>query len=248
MQANESERLNARAVKNALALHASEADAAFLQGFFKTGPGQYGESDVFIGVRVPQTRAVCKRFRDLPLAEVQQLLDSPVHEHRLAALIILTLQYTRADEAGQRIIYELYLTNVTRGRINNWDLVDVSADRIVGQWARQTSDAVLFQLARRDNLWARRVAIISTFAFIKAGDPAVTVAIAKVLLHDQHDLLQKAVGWMLREVGKRVDRTVLTDFLDRYAHEMPRTMLRYAVEHLAPADRQRYMQQRAAVA
>ena len=218
----------------ALQERASAADAVFLQRFFKTGEGQYGAGDVFIGVRVPKTRLVAKQFKDLSPTEIQKLLDSKVHEHRLAALIILTLQYPKASAAQKQAIYELYLKNVYQGRINNWDLVDISAPQIVGEHLQNRPRDILFDLAKSDDLWRRRVAILSSFAFIKTGEPDTCLKLAEILLHDNHDLIQKAVGWMLREIGKRNGRQILTDFLDRHAHEMPRTMLRYSIEHLSP--------------
>lgn len=233
--------MNAETVKQALAHHANKDDAVFLQRFFKTGPGQYGEGDVFIGVRVPQTRAVCKQYSALPLSEVQKLLTSKVHEYRLAALIIMTYEYPNVGAAKKQAIYELYMKNLYEGNINNWDLVDVSAEYIVGPYLQDKSKDVLYKLARSENIWRRRVAILSTFAYIKQGNPSTTFELAKILLHDSQDLLQKAVGWMLREVGKRVDEKILTDFLRTYAHEMPRTMLRYSIERLSPEQRAYFM-------
>ncbi|VFA99851.1 DNA alkylation repair protein [Nocardia cyriacigeorgica] len=240
------ENLTAEQVRAALAEHADPGDAVHLRRFFKTGPGQYGEGDVFIGVRVPATRAVAKRFAALPLTEIGALLDSPVHEERLAALIILTNRFASAskprtfDEAARAEMVRFYLDAVRRGRVNNWDLVDVSAERIVGPWLLDKPRDLLFELAGSDSLWERRVALLSTFAFIKAGDASTTFAVAERLLGDRHDLIQKALGWMLREVGKRVDRQLLTDFLDRHAARMGRTALSYATEHLEPESRARY--------
>jgi len=232
---------DAQGVKQALAQRANKDDAVFLQRFFKTGPGQYGEGDVFIGVRVPQTRTICRQFRRLPLPEVQKLLASDVHEHRLAALIIMTYAYPAADAVTKQAIYELYLKNLYDGNINNWDLVDASAEYIVGPYLSDKPKDILYELARSEDIWQRRVAILSTFAYIKQGNPSTTLDLAELLLHDPHDLLQKAVGWMLREVGKRVDEKVLTDFLDLHAPEMPRTMLRYSIERLSPEQRTAYM-------
>lgn len=233
--------MTAADIQRALQKHASEYDATFLQGFFKTGEGQYGEGDIFIGVRVPQTRSVCRAFKDLPLAEVQKLLDSSIHEHRLAGLIILTQQFPKADASKQKIIYDLYLKNVRVGRVNNWDLVDTSADKIVGAYLMGKPKNILYELAKSTNLWEKRVAMISTFWFIKKGDPAIALEVTEILLHDAHDLIQKAVGWMLREIGKRCDEQILTDFLDKHAHEMPRTALRYSIERLNPELKKRYM-------
>ena len=223
-------------MRTALAEHADPADAVHLQRFFKTGPGEYGEGDVFIGVRVPATRAVVKRFRGLDPAEIELLLDDPVHEHRLAAVLLLVAAYPRDPDA----VYLQYLAAVARGRVNNWDLVDASAENIVGPWLLDKDRGLLFDLARRDSLWERRVALLSTFAFIKAGDPSTTLELASELLDDRRDLIQKALGWMLREIGKRVDPAVLTGFLDANAAGMGRTALSYAVEHLTPEDRAAY--------
>lgn len=234
--------MHAADVKAALETYANADDAVFLQRFFKTGAGQYGEGDIFIGVRVPKTRLVCKTFKPLPLSEIQVLLDSPVHEHRLAGLIIMTLQYPKASETGKKQLYELYMANVYKGRVNNWDLVDTSAEHIAGPYLADKPKDILYELAQSGDLWQRRVAMLSTFAYIKQGEPGVTLKLAELLLNDTHDLIQKAVGWMLREVGKRVDETILIDFLDRHAAAMPRTMLRYAIERLSVNKRTYYMQ------
>ena len=232
-------------VQAALAERADPVDAVHLQRFFKTGPGQYGEGDVFIGVRVPATRSVVKGFVALPAGEVDELLDSAVHEHRLAALLILNAQFARAsrprtaDQAARERIVEQYLAAVRRGRVNNWDLVDSSAEYVLGAWLLDRPRDVLDALAASEVLWERRVALLATFAFIKSGDPTTTLTLSERLLADRADLIQKAVGWMLREVGKRVDRAVLLDFLERYAPRMGRTALSYATEHLDPETRAR---------
>lgn len=232
---------------------ADPGDAAFLQRFFKTGPGQYGEGDVFAGVRVPATRAIVKRFERMPLAEVVALLESPVHEHRLAALLVMVRQFEVAsrpktrDDAARLALHEAYLAAVGAGRVNNWDLVDSSAEWLVGEVLREAGrgdDPLLDRLAASASLWERRVAVLSTFAFIKAGDAGPTLRLAPRLLDDGADLMHKAVGWMLREVGKRVDRELLIGFLDEYAPRMPRTMLSYATEHLTPGERAAYRARR----
>ncbi|MBH0780953.1 DNA alkylation repair protein [Nocardia bovistercoris] len=236
----------AEAVRAALAEVADPEDARNLGRFFKTGPGEYGEGDVFLGVRVPATRAVAKRFAELPLDEIDALLDSEVHEHRLAGLVILNARFARAakprtrDVDAQAEIVRRYLDAVYRGRVNNWDLVDVSAEHVLGPWLLDRPRDLLFELARSDSLWERRVALLATFAFIKAGDASTTLALAEELLADRRDLIQKAVGWMLREVGKRVDRALLTGFLDTHAAALGRTALSYATEHLDPAERAAY--------
>lgn len=233
-------------VKEALAAVADSGDAVFLQRFFKTGPGEYGEGDVFIGVRVPQTRAVAKRFAGLPLTEVRTLLDSPVHEHRLAGLIIVNAAFARAsgarhrDDAERAGLADFYLRAVRAGRVNNWDLVDASAEYVLGAYLVDRPRQLLEELAASPVLWERRVAVLSTFAFIKLGDASTTLLLAARLLDDREDLMHKAVGWMLRETGKRVDRRLLLDFLDAHAARMPRTMLAYATEHLDAETRARY--------
>ncbi|WP_067853415.1 DNA alkylation repair protein [Nocardia shimofusensis] len=233
-------------VRAALAAAADPVDAAQSQRFFKTGPGEYGEGDVFLGVRVPATRAVVRRFTDLPVDEIEILLDSVVHEERLAGLLILVARFDRAskprtlDEDVRAEVVRRYRAAVHRGRVDNWDLVDSSAEYILGRWLLDRPRDELFDLAAAESLWHRRVALLSTFAFIKSGDATTTFALCERLLDDRRDLIQKAVGWMLREVGKRVDRTLLTDFLDRYAPAMGRTALSYATEHLDSATRAAY--------
>ncbi|MCS5735481.1 DNA alkylation repair protein [Herbiconiux daphne] len=242
-------RATAAEVEAALADIADAADAVNLRRFFKTGPGQYGEGDEFIGVRVPASRAVAKRFANrLAPAEIDALLESRVHEHRLVGLFLLIADLDRAvaprtrDEADERRVVDQYRRAVRRGRVDNWDLVDSSADQILGRWLLLTGAPrdELFALARSDDLWQRRVGVLATFAFIKSGDATTTLEIAPLLLDDPHDLLHKAVGWMLREVGKRVDRALLLGFLDDYAARMPRTMLSYATEHLDAEQRRHY--------
>lgn len=233
--------MNSQMVKDALQQHASADDAMFLQKYFKTGEGQYGVGDIFIGVRVPVTRKICRQYRDLPLDQVQQLISSRVHEHRLAAVILLVDKFKRADQAGKHEIYEMYMRNVRDGYVNNWDIVDSSASYIAGAYLLGKSHSVLEKMADSNDVWQRRVAVLSTFRFIDNGDPSTSIIIADKLLHDSHDLIQKAVGWMLREIGKRVDRNLLLQYLDEHAHEMPRTMLRYSIEQLLPSQRTHYL-------
>jgi 3-methyladenine DNA glycosylase AlkD len=236
--------MTAQEVKGELHKFANGEDALFLQGFFKTGEGQYGDGDVFIGVRMGPVRSTAKQFSTLPLREIQKLLDSEVHEHRMTGLIILTLQYPKADETGQQKIYDFYLANVYKGHVNNWDLIDVTCTRVVGEHLINRPRDILFEMARNKDVWQKRVAIISSGAFIVRGEPGTTLELAEILLNDEHDLIQKAVGWMLREVGKRCDRAVLVEFLDQHSHEMPRTMLRYSIEHLPAGQRAHYLKQK----
>lgn len=217
---------------------ASPKGAGFLQRFFKTAPGEYGAGDRFIGIRVPVIRKLAKEFAALPRRDIITLLHSPIHEERLLALILLVNASKRADEAGRTEIYELYLKHLDR--VNNWDLVDVSAPRILGRHLAKRSRTILFRLARSKNVWHRRVAVLATFYFISARDFADSLRLAELLLGDKHDLIHKAVGWMLREIGKR-DIVVLKQFLDRHAVRMPRTMLRYAIEKLPARERQLYL-------
>lgn len=225
-------------VKVALRRLADPVKAAFFPSFFKTGPGQYGEGDQFIGVTVPKQRLVARQFRQLPLAEVKQLLASKIHEERLTALLVMVYQYENGTPAIRREIYEFYLRHTQF--VNNWDLVDSSAEYIVGPWLEDKDRTVLERLARSKSLWERRIAIIATLHYIRAGQFDDTVKIAQMLLHDRHDLIHKAVGWMLREVGKR-DEATLKKFLAEHYHDMPRTMLRYAIERFDPEVRRRYL-------
>ncbi len=230
--------MNHRDLQARLRALGNPADAVFLAGFFKTGPGQYGQGDILIGVRVPDVRKVAKGFDRLPLNEVQSLLHSEIHEDRLAALIILTAQAAKGDEATRRTIYELYLDNTKF--INNWDLVDVAAPQLVGAYLADKGRQPLCRLARSASLWERRIAIVATLHFIRMGEFDDTLKIAEMLLGDGHDLIHKAAGWMLREVGKR-DPAVLEGFLDRHRLAMPRTMLRYAIERFPEAKRKAFL-------
>lgn len=231
--------MSVKKIKAELNKYSDPRDAVFLQKFFKTGVGQYGQGDIFIGVRVPKLRLVCRQFKTIGLSDVQQLLDSDIHEHRLAGLIIMTIQYERGDPGKQEEIYNLYLSNMYRNRINNWDLVDASAPKIVGAYLQNKPRNILLKLATSENLWQRRIAIISTFAFINQGDPTTSLEVAEILLNDKEDLIHKASGWMLREVGKRCEESQLIAFLDKHSQIMPRTMLRYSIEHL-PIDKKKY--------
>lgn len=236
----------AAAIRDELARLADPVDAVNLARFFQTGPGQYGEGDVFLGVRVPVVRAVVRAHRDLPLDEIDTLLDSPEHELRLAALLILVAQAKRATSVrrGDRVrageLAEFYLRAVDRGRVNNWDLVDCSAEYVLGAHLLREGAAIPEYLIRSPSLWSRRVAVLTTFAFIKSGDPVPTIRLARRLLNDPEDLIQKAIGWMLREVGKRCERSTLIEFLNAHVASMSSVALSYATEHLDAETRARY--------
>jgi 3-methyladenine DNA glycosylase AlkD len=212
--------------------------AAVSARFFQTGPGEYGEGDVFIGVRVPVIRKVAKEFKTLPLSEVEAVLHSEIHEERLLALVIMVSQFEKSNRRTRKQIYDLYLANTVH--INNWDLVDLSAHQIIGGYLESRSRRPLYRLAKSLSLWERRIAILATFHFIRQDDFDDTLKIAGMLVQDKEDLIHKAVGWMLREVGKR-DITVEESFLDDHAGEMPRTMLRYAIERFPERKRQMYL-------
>lgn len=237
--------MTAANVKQALKVYASAEKAKSSAWFFKTGPGQYGEGDRFIGVTVPEQRKIARHFQELSLKHVNALLASPVHEHRLTALFILVSQYQRCAKTrqGEREFVDFYLTHLDH--VNNWDLVDSSAPYILGNWivGHPDDEKILSVLAKSGDLWKERVAVIATAALIKAGKFGPTLELAEQFLAHQHDLMHKAVGWMLREVGKQ-DRKVLERFLDDHAHEMPRTMLRYAIEKLSPTERRHYLDQK----
>jgi len=226
------------ALRRELRALADPTKAAVLQRFFKTGPGEYAEGDQFLGVKVPSLRALVKRYRELSTASVLELLGSPLHEERLLALLLLVQRFQRANEQERRSIYRTYLVNTAY--INNWDLVDSSAEHIVGAWLCDKSRRPLHTLARSTSVWERRVSILATFHFIKQYEFDETLAIATQLLDDGHDLIHKAVGWMLREVGKR-DRKAEEAFLLQHYRQMPRTMLRYAIEKFPEQRRRRYL-------
>lgn len=216
--------------------------AEFATRFFKTGKGEYGEGDIFIGLRVPVVRRIAKSFRLLNLSEIEKMLESPIHEHRLCALIIMTEQAKGADEAHKKALYSLYLKRTDR--INNWDLVDVSCRQIIGGYLLEKPRDILYELARSDDIWERRISIVSTWEFIRRSDLDDVFKIAELLLHDKHDLIHKAAGWMLREAGKKNEDRLKT-FLDTFAGIMPRTMLRYAIERLNSLDKQYFMGKKA---
>jgi 3-methyladenine DNA glycosylase AlkD len=229
----------ATAVRAALKKLASPERAAVSQTFFKTGKGQYGEGDVFMGVTVPKQRIVARAHADIAESEVLKLLHSKVHEERLTALLILVRQYERGSVEQQAAIVKLYLANTSQ--INNWDLVDLSAPSILGHWLVDKDRKLLRKLAKSKLLWERRIAMIATYSFIRKGEHEDCFAIAKLLLKDEHDLMHKAVGWMLREVGKRVGVQQLRSFLSSHGTTMPRTALRYAIEHMNAEEKAKWM-------
>jgi 3-methyladenine DNA glycosylase AlkD len=210
--------------------------------FFKTGPGQYGQGDIFIGVRVPTLRKLARHYRALPLAEVETLLHSRIHEERLLALLILVLAFAKTEKVGRKKIFDLYLANTDY--INNWDLVDSSAPYLVGAYLSDKSRKPLYRLTKAPCLWERRIAIVATGYFIRQGEFADTLEISRLLLTDEEELIHKATGWMLREVGKQHQPT-LEAFVKRYGAVMPRTMLRYAIERFPEAQRQEYLRRMA---
>jgi 3-methyladenine DNA glycosylase AlkD len=213
-------------------------DARFLQGFFKTGVGQYGEGDIFLGIRVPALRKLAKEYKNMTPEEILPLLRSPYHEERLLALILFVSAFVNGDETIQKKIYNTYLANTKH--INNWDLVDISAPNIVGAYLLTRSRKPLYQMVKSNSLWERRIAVLATFYFIKNNQFDDSLKIAGILLQDKEDLIHKAAGWMLREIGKR-DTDSAEAFLQKYCRTMPRTMLRYAIERFSPAKRKMYL-------
>ncbi len=228
-------------IKNELAKYASKEKAEFLPNFFKTGKGQYGEGDVFIGVSVPDTRAVAKEHSNAPLKIIDELLSSKIHEERLLALLILVQRYDQEDENGREGLYKYYLKKTKK--VNNWDLVDLSAEKIIGRYLFDHPKliATLNKLAKSENLWERRISILSTYFFIKNRKFEKTLEIARILLKDKNDLIHKAVGWMLREVGNR-DKKTEVEFLRKHYKTMPRIALRYAIEKFPENERKAFLQ------
>ena len=218
--------------------------AKILQRFFKTGGGEYGEGDVFLGLVVPKLRILAKEFSNLNINEIQELLDNKIHEKRMIGLFILIKHYEKATrENNDKLkmeIFEFYLKNASKNNINNWDLVDLSAPNIVGKYLIDKDREILYKLARSSNLWEKRIAILATFALIREGEFADCLEISEILLPDTHDLIHKAVGWMLREVGKR-NEGELKSFLKRHYKNMPRTMLRYSIEKFPENVRKKYL-------
>lgn len=212
---------------------------AVLQRFFKTGTGQYGENDIFLGVVVPKLRQIVKKHSDIEIDEVIKLLKSPIHEKRLIALYFLIDKYKKSDDNTKETIYKIYLNNITY--INNWDLVDSSAEYIVGDFLIDKSKEPLINLSKSFDLWEKRISIIATFCYIKRGEYSTTLEIADILLNDKHNLIQKAIGWMLREVGKRCSQDILLDYLNKNSLKMARTTLRYAIERLTKEQKDFYL-------
>jgi len=210
-----------------------------MKWFFKTGKGEYGEGDVFAGLKVPTQRKLAREFRDLSLVDLRVLLNSPVHEERLISLFILIDKFAKSTEKERQVIFKFYIEN--RKRVNNWDLVDLSAPKIMGKYLLEKDKGLLFKFALSKNLWERRIAVLSTYEFIRNENYDTTLKIAKILLEDDHDLIHKAVGWMLREIGKR-DLMTEENFLKTHYKKMPRTMLRYAIEKFPEVKRKKYLQ------
>ncbi|TGK04931.1 DNA alkylation repair protein [Leptospira semungkisensis] len=211
---------------------------SILSSFFKTGKGQYGEGDIFLGIQVPPLRKLSKKYRGLPLSELQKIVSSKYHEERLAGFFILCETFQKSEEPYRKKLHQFYLKNLKY--VNNWDLVDLSAREMIGDYLIDKDRSLLFKLAKSKDLWEKRIAIIATYAFIRQGDFSDTFKISEILLHDKEDLIHKAVGWMLREAGNR-NLKAETEFLDKHAHVMPRTMLRYAIEKFPDKLKKKYM-------
>jgi 3-methyladenine DNA glycosylase AlkD len=225
-------------IKKSLAQLGDPEKAKNLRWFFKTGKGQYGEGDIFLGIPVPEQRKVAKKYSDLSLVDIQELLNSDIHEHRFTALLILISKYRKTEDTGKKEIFDFYLKNTEN--VNNWDLVDLSAPRIIGDYLLNKERSILYELAKSDSLWERRISILSTFAFINNNDFGDALNISELLLHDEQDLIHKAVGWALREIGKR-DLNSEEQFIAKHYLHMPRTMLRYAIEKLDEKKRKKYL-------
>ncbi len=230
--------MNVEELKNDLKFLANFEHANNLQWFFKTGKGQYGEGDVFIGVKVPQIRKVAKRYINLSLLEIKKLLYSRIHEERLCGFLIMVDKFTKSSDTEKKKIFDFYIKNARRA--NNWDLVDLSCHKIVGEYLLKRDKKILYKFAVSKNLWQRRISVISTFYFIKNKKYKDSFKLAKILMDDKHDLIHKAVGWMLREVGNR-NLFEEEKFLKKYYKKMPRTMLRYAIEKFEENKRIAYL-------
>jgi len=226
-------------IKKELDSLANKKDAEILQRFFKTGKGEYAEGDVFLGIRVPVQRQVVKKYWEMNLKEVESLLKINIHEYRLVALLILVKKFEQGDEKIKKKIFNTYLKNTKY--INNWDLVDLTAPNIIGKYLLNKPRDILYKLAESKSLWERRISMLACFTFIRNQEIKDTLKIAQILLKDEHDLIHKAVGWMLRELGKRVDQGIEEKFLKKYYKIMPRTMLRYAIERFEEFRRKKYL-------
>jgi len=212
--------------------------AKLLQRFFKTAPGEYGHGDIFLGITVPTQRKICKKYIEISFPEIQKLLDNKIHEYRFCALAILVSKYKKASDLEKQKIFNFYIKNSKK--INNWDLIDVSAPKIVGEYLLNRDKKILYKFAKSKNLWQKRISILSTFWFIRENKFEDSLKISKILLKDKHDLIHKAVGWMLREIGKR-NKQAEIKFLEKHAHKMPRVMLRYAIEKFSKKERDYYL-------
>ena len=230
--------MTAQEIRDRLRKLANKEKAVTLQGFFRTGPGEYGEGDIFLGITVPKLRKLVKEYDGIPITETAKLLKSRIHEERLLALLMLVHAFSKGDAAAQQKIYKLYRQNTRY--VNNWDLVDLSAPNIVGIYLLDKSRKRLYEFAKSRELWKRRISIMATFSFIKQNEFDDALIISKMLLADDHDLVHKAVGWMLREIGKR-SLSAEEKFLKQHYKKMPRTMLRYAIERFPEAKRRRYL-------
>ncbi len=217
---------------------ANPKQVKLLQRFFKTAPGEYAHGDIFLGIMVPIQRKIAKKYADLNLSDIQKLLNSKIHEHRFCALIILVSKYKKANDLEKKKIFDFYIKNAKN--INNWDLVDVSAPKIVGEYLLNKDKSILYKLAKSKKLWQKRISVLATFWFIRENKFEDSLRISEMLLKDRHDLIHKAVGWMLREIGKR-NKQIEIKFLEEHAHKMPRVMLRYAIEKFSPKERARFL-------
>jgi 3-methyladenine DNA glycosylase AlkD len=225
---------------------ANQQKAKLLQGFFKTGKGEYGEGDLFLGIVVPESRKIVKKFKDLSFSDLSELIKSEYHEERLIALLILVSKFEKGNEAEKSSAYKFYIKN--RKGINNWDLVDLTASKIAGPYLQNKDKTIIYKFAKSKDIWERRIAVLSCFHYIYYGDCRDALKIAQILKNDKHDLIQKAVGWMLREVGKRCGKKFEEEFLKKNCKTMPRVMLRYAIEKFPEKLRRFYLKNKARVA
>lgn len=231
--------LNLENLHKKLSALSNPSKAGILEHFFKTGPGEYGFGDKFLGIVVPELRKIAREYKVLKLVDLKKLIKSRYHEERMVALLILAVKNAYAGEKERKEIYDFYLNNIRY--INNWDLVDLSAEKIIGPYLENKDKKILEKLARSEILWERRIAMLSTFHYIKQGKTVWPLKIAEMLINDKHDLIHKAVGWMLREIGKRCGENILEEFLQKRYQKMPRTMLRYAIERLDEKKRKYYL-------